>query len=30
METFMTGDLKLSGNMADLQKLEVFMDLFDE
>jgi len=30
METFMMGDLKLSGNMADLQKLEVFMDLFDE
>jgi putative sterol carrier protein len=30
METFMMGELKLSGNMADLQKLEVFMDLFDE
>lgn len=30
METFMMGELKLSGNMADLQKLEVFMDLFDK
>lgn len=29
MESFMTGQLKPKGNMADLQKLEVFMDLFE-
>ena len=30
MEAFMEGELDLKGNMADLQKLEVFMDLFDD
>lgn len=30
MEAFMDGELDLKGNMADLQKLEVFMDLFDD
>lgn len=29
MEAFMNGKLKPKGNMADLQKLEVFMDLFE-
>lgn len=30
MEAFMMGNLKLKGNMDDLQKLEVFMELFED
>jgi putative sterol carrier protein len=30
MEAFMSGQLKPKGNMADLQKMEVFMDLFEQ
>lgn len=30
MEAFMGGQLKPKGNMADLQKMEVFMDLFEQ
>jgi putative sterol carrier protein len=30
MELFMMGELNLKGNMDDLQKLEVFIDLFEE
>ncbi len=30
MEAFMSGQLKPKGNMADLEKMEVFMDLFEQ
>ena len=30
MDAFMDGDLKPKGSMADLEKLEIFLDVFDD